>query len=165
MSYKIRTLCRSTLPATVPLIIGLLTPAGVVLGLNIFVSGQPLVSAITDPCKGPFAGDMCCWHPFFLGFTLIPFIALSILSWLASKQITHARVILIELFGLLGILAVTIPAHISVWYPLYGGGHMSSTAVIAFVFIPFVAIGGMALGIFVGWLVSLLPLLRKSDKV
>jgi NhaP-type Na+/H+ or K+/H+ antiporter len=42
---------------------------------------------------------------------------------------------------------------------------MSSTAVIAFVFIPFVAIGGMALGIFVGWLVSLLPLLRKSDKV
>jgi hypothetical protein len=147
------------------LIIGLLAPAGVVLGLDIFVKGRPLVSAITDPYKGPFAKDMCCWKPFFLGFALLPFVALSILIWLASKRITTARVILIELFGLLGILAVTIPAHIDVWYPLYGGGHMSSTAVVAFVFIPFFAMGGMALGAFLGWLISLLPPLRKPDKV
>ena len=74
---------------------------------------------------------------------------------------TLGRLIPIALFGLFSILAVIIPGHTSIWYPLYGGGHMSSTAVVAFAFIPFVAIGGMAAGIFVGWLVSLLPALKK----
>jgi hypothetical protein len=74
------------------------------------------------------------------------------------------RLACVTLGGLLGILAFMIPAHVSVWYPLYGGGHMASTAVIAFVFIPFYCIATLALGLLAGWAVSLIPFLRHDSK-
>jgi len=49
--------------------------------------------------------------------------------------------------GLAGILALMIPAHVSVWSPLYTEERMSSTAVIAFFFIPFYCIVTMGIGV------------------
>ena len=48
--------------------------------------------------------------------------------------------------------------HAAVWWPLYFGGHMSSTAVVAFLFIPFYALGFLVIGLVIGYLISLLPL-------
>jgi hypothetical protein len=53
-----------------------------------------------------------------------------------------------------------VPAHVSVWYPLYGPGHVSSTAVIAFIFIPFYCLASLCVGLVVGWLISHLPRFR-----
>lgn len=62
----------------------------------------------------------------------------------------------------MGILLLMILGHVAVWYPLYGGGHMSSTAVIAFFFIPFYCIAAMAIGLLIGWAVSLLPFFKNE---
>jgi len=64
--------------------------------------------------------------------------------------------------GLIGASNFMIAAHSAVWYPLYGGGHMSSTAVIAFVFIPFFCLGPLAVGLLAGWAVSLI--FRQQDE-
>ena len=56
--------------------------------------------------------------------------------------------------GLVGILVLMVFGHVAVWYPLYGGGHMSSTAVIAFFFIPFYCIAAMGIGLLIGWVIS-----------
>ncbi len=48
-----------------------------------------------------------------------------------------------------------VPAHVSIWYPLYTGGHIALTAAIAFLFIPFYCIPALAVGLLVGWIVSL----------
>jgi hypothetical protein len=58
---------------------------------------------------------------------------------------------------MIGIPSLMLPAHISVWYPLYGGGHMSSTAVIAFIIIPGYCMVTGAVGVLIGWLITFLP--------
>lgn len=62
----------------------------------------------------------------------------------------------------MGILVLMVLGHVAVWYPLYGGGHMSSTADIAFFFIPFYCIAVMAVGLLVGWVISRLPFFRNE---
>ena len=56
----------------------------------------------------------------------------------------------------MGILVLMVFGHVAVWYPLYSEDHMSSTAVIAFFFIPFYCLGTMAIGLLIGWVISLL---------
>jgi len=56
----------------------------------------------------------------------------------------------------IAITAFTAWGHAAVWWPLYFRGYrMSSTAVIAFLFIPFYALGALAVGLLVGYVISL----------
>ena len=143
-----------------PLAVGLLVPSATILGLQVFVGGISPFTAIADVLKRQFAEG----HNLFLLalFGLIPFAVLSVTCFVASHRLSPARLSCLGVGGLLGILCLMVPAHVSVWYPLYGGGHMSSTAVIAFVFIPFYCLVPLLVGLIVGWGVSLLPFIRND---
>lgn len=93
---------------------------------------------------------------FFLAVIgLIPFAILTVLVRGLSSTLTRMHFCLFSLCGLVGILALMIPAHVSVWRPLYTDEHASSTAVIAFLFIPFFCTVSMGIGIGVASLVSI----------
>jgi hypothetical protein len=144
-----------------PLVVGLVTPSAIIFCLEIFVERISIAAALLDVAERQFGEG----HNLFLLaiFGLVPFVVLSIFSLVAARFFSVTRLACVTLGGLLGILAFMIPAHVSVWYPLYGGGHMSSTAVIAFLFIPFYCIVTLAVGALVGWAVSFIPFLRRDS--
>jgi hypothetical protein len=145
-----------------PLMVGLVTPSAVILCLEVFVGRISVAAAFVDVAERQFAEG----HNLFLLaiFGLVPFVILSIFSFIAARFLSVRRLACITLGGLAGILALMIPSHVSVWYPLYGGGHMASTAVIAFLFIPFYCIATLAIGLLAGWAISFIPVLRHDSK-
>jgi len=143
-----------------PLLVGLATPSAVILWLELFVAHTSLASAIVDLARRQFAEGE---NLFLLAlFGLIPFALLSVTSFVAARFVSGRRLACISSGGLIGILAFMVPAHVSVWYPLYGGGHMSSTAVIAFLFIPFYCVATLVVGLLIGLAISFLPFLRHE---
>ena len=94
-------------------------------------------------------------------FSLIPFFVLSLACFALSLHLHGSRFACVAIGGLLGILGLMVPAHVSVWYPL-AVDHGSSTSVVAFILIPFLCIASLAAGLFIGWLVSLLPAFRTA---
>lgn len=143
-----------------PLVIGLVTPSAIIFCLEVFVGRISPVAAILDIGRRQFAEGHNLFLLAVLG--LVPFVLLSVSVIIASRRLCASRVGCLTIGGLIGILAFMVPSHIGVWYPLYGGGHMSSTAVIAFLFIPFYCIPTLAIGIIIGWAVSFLPLRRQA---
>ncbi len=145
------------------LAIGLVTPSLIIFCLEIFVGHINPVTSIADILRRQFAEG----HNLFLLalFGLIPFAALSMACFVAARRLESSRLACVAIGGLLGILGLMIPSHIAVWYPLYGPGHASSTAVIAFLFIPFYCIATLCVGLLIGWLVSLLATFRHATKV
>lgn len=143
-----------------PIAIGLLTPSLIIFCLEVFVAHTPPLTATGHILHRQFAAG----HNLFLlaVFGLIPFATLSTICAIAAKKLSPQRLACLGIGGLIGILGLMIPAHVAVWYPLYGPGHMSSTAVIAFVFIPIYCLGTMAVGLAIGWLVSLLPQFKTA---
>lgn len=140
-----------------PLAIGMVTPSAVIWYLEVFVVGlDPLAAA-----GGIAALQFAEGHNLFLlaVFGLIPFAVLSMTCLIASRWLATWRVGWLSVCGLAGILGVMIPAHLAVWNPLYSGGGFSSTAVIAFVFIPFYCLVPLCVGLVVGWCVPLLRLM------
>ncbi len=140
--------------------LGLILPSLIIFCLEIFVGHIPPLTSITDILHRQFATG----HNLFLiaAFGLIPFAALSVVCFVAARWLSPSRLACIAGGGLLGILLLMIPAHAAVWYPLYGPGHLSSTAIIAFVFIPFYCLATLGVGLLVGWLVSLLPHFKQT---
>lgn len=142
-----------------PLITGLLVPSLVIFYLEVFVGQVSPFMAVADILERQFSEGN---NLFLLAiFGLIPFIALSVACAIAASRLTPVRLTCFGIGGLIGILALMVPAHYSVWLPLYEPGHMSSTAVVAFIFIPFYCLVTLAIGLFSGWLVSLLPIFRN----
>jgi hypothetical protein len=146
------------------LLIGLITPSVIILCLAVFVGGISPMTAISDIIDRQFSEGNNLYLIALFG--LIPFGIFSIMCFGSFNQFSPSRLTCVAIGGLIGILALMIPAHISVWYPLYSHRHASSTGVIAFFFIPFYCIVTLYIGIFVGWLISLLPFFRNdSNKV
>jgi hypothetical protein len=144
----------------IPIMTGLIVPSLVIFYLEVFV-GQisPTVAAGNIWARQFSEGN----NLFLLAvFGLIPFAALSAVCALATARLTPARLACLGVGGLIGILALMVPGHFSVWYPLYGLGSMSSSAVVAFISIPFYCLVTLAIGLFAGWLVSLMPVFRED---
>ena len=143
-----------------PLVVGLVTPSAVILWLEVFVAHTSPASAIVDLARRQFATGENLFLLALVG--LIPFALLSVISLIAGRFVSGRRLACIAIGGLVGILAFTVPAHVSVWYPLYGGGPTSSTAVIAFIFIPFYCVATLFVGLLIGLAISFLPFLRHN---
>jgi hypothetical protein len=143
--------------------VGLITPSVIIFCLEIFVGNVSPLAAIADILRRQFAKGHDLFSIALWG--LIPFVALSVACFIAARRLAPSRLTCVALGGLLGILAIMVPGHVSVWYPLYGPGHPSSTAVIAFFFIPFCSIVTLGVGLLVGWIVSLLPVFRHTTNV
>lgn len=144
-----------------PLAIGLLTPSLIIFFLEVFVAHMsPFASAI-GILRRQFAEGENLFLIAVIG--LIPFVALAVVCFVASRRVFGARLVSIGFGGLLGILSLMIPGHISIWYPLYGGGPASSTAVVGFLFIPIFCLVTLGVGLALGWIVSMLPSFRNSS--
>ena len=141
-------------------VVGLVTPSIIIFSLEVFVGRISPIAAILDIGRREFAEGHNLFLLAVLG--LIPFVLLSLASLIIGRHLTPSRQVCITIGGLTGILAFMVPSHVVVWYPLYGGEHMSSTAVIAFLFIPFYCIPTLVIGIIIGWAVSFLPLRRHA---
>jgi hypothetical protein len=135
-----------------PIILGGLTPSLVIFILEVLVGHYSPARSISDILRRQFAHG----ENLFLitAFGLIPFAILIGATALFSLKLKDKRLDCVFIGGLVGILALMILGHISVWFPLYSGGHMSSTAVIAFLFIPFFCIVSMGVGLLIDFLIS-----------
>ncbi len=138
-----------------PIAVGVVTPSLIIFVLEVFVGHvPPLRSAITI-LQRQFATGHNLFALMMIG--LIPFAVLIGITTMVSRTMTGRRLDCVFYGGLTGIVALMVFGHVAIWYPLYGGGHASSTAVIGFLFLPFYCIATMAVGLVVGWAVSLLP--------
>lgn len=138
--------------AGLPIAIGMVTPSLALLGVQVLVGRIAIDVAVVDVLQQQFAAGHNLFVLSLIG--LIPFVALSAMMSKYSKWRTRRSCHTLLGCGLAGLLGLMIPAHVMVWYPLYGPGRMSSTAVIAFVFIPFYCTLTMFLGLAVGWVIT-----------
>ncbi|MFQ5511078.1 MAG: hypothetical protein ACE5EO_04450 [Candidatus Krumholzibacteriia bacterium] len=136
----------------IPIAIALVTPSLIIFCLEVFVGGGSPLAASADIARRQFAPGDNLFFLAALGF--IPFAVLLALLKVASTRMPPRRVYALLAGGLAGILALMVTTHVMVWYPMYGPGHMSSTSVIAFLFIPFYCIPTMFVGLAIAWLVS-----------
>jgi len=143
-----------------PVIFGALTPSLVIFVLGVFVGHVSPIRSAVSILEKQFAEGENLFLIMVFGF--IPFAILIGLTALLSRTIKGQRLDCLFVGGLVGILVLMVLGHVAVWYPLYGGGHMSSTAVIAFFFIPFYCIAAMSIGLLIGWVISRLPFFRKE---
>lgn len=137
------------------LAIGLVLPSLIIFSVEVFVGGISPFTSIANVLGRQFSDGNNLY--LIAAFGLIPFAAFSIACFVAARQLSSPRLNCVAVGGLLGILLLMIPGHVAVWYPLYSPGHASSTAVIAFLFIPFYCLATLGVGLFAGWLVSRLP--------
>jgi len=135
--------------------LGFVTPSLIIFFLEITVGGINPAASAADIWHRQFAEG----HNLFLlaAIGLIPFAVHSIVIFVVARTRTPRQLACIVLGGLIGILALMIPCHASIWYPLYSHGHASSTAVIGFLFIPFYCLITLAIGLFFGRSVCQLP--------
>jgi hypothetical protein len=145
----------------VPLVTGILLPSMIIFVLEVFVGRISPFKSAMDILRRQFAAG----HNLFLLMVLafIPFAALIVLTWVLSFKVRGARLNCIFWGGFVAVFGLTLLGHVSVWYPLYAPGlHTSSTAVIAFLFIPFYCLVALAIGSFAGWVVSLMPRFKQQ---
>jgi len=136
-------------PLLIPVIVGVLTPSLIIILMQVFLGEYSLSEAVSDTISKQFEDG----HNLF-GLTLIglvPFVLLSIMLFFFGRKHNTKKVTIIMLCGLIAILVLMVPAHYSVWAPLYDDSNMSSTAVVAFLFIPFYCIISMLFGVLIGY--------------
>jgi hypothetical protein len=143
-----------------PVLFGVLTLSLVIFILEVFVGHISPVRSAVRILERQFAKGENLFLIMVFGF--IPFALLIGLTALLSRTIKGKVLDCFFIGGLVGILVLMIFGHVAVWYPLYGGDHMSSTAVIAFFFIPFYCIATMGIGLLIGWAISHLPFFRNE---
>lgn len=141
------------------LFLGLITPSLVRLGLEVWLGGHSIFMGLQHVLGWHYTA----WHKFssLALYELIPFVALSVIVFCLPGKVPREWIILIGLLGLLGILVYMVPAYVSVWRPLYTGARMSSTASIAFAFIPFYCLGTMVIGLAVAGLTAVISALLR----
>ncbi len=146
----------------VPTVVAFITPSLIIFLLEVLVGGISPVDATKHILVRQFAPGDNLFLLALIGF--VPFAILIGILLPVSRTLTGRRVYCVLVGGILGILGVMISGHVSIWYPLYGGGHMSSTAVVGFLLIPFFCIPTMLAGLALGWGVSLFPWFRKGNE-
>jgi hypothetical protein len=143
-----------------PLVAGILTPSLVIFILEVFIAKMSPLKSILDILQRQFAEGQNLFMLMVISF--IPFGALILLTWVLNVKVESKRLACIFWGGFIAVFGLTLAGHISVWYPLYAGKHMSSTAVVALVFIPIYCLFMLIVGSLIGWIVSFLPKFRNG---
>ncbi len=144
----------------VSLAVGLVLPSLIVFCLEVFAGGVNPATSLGNVAGRQFAEG----HNLFLiaAWGMIPFVVLAVICPVVARWLPPARLACVAAGGLLGIVIPVAIGHVSVWYPLYGPGGMSSTAVIGLFFLPFIGLATLLVGLLTGWLLSLAPWFRGS---
>jgi hypothetical protein len=145
-----------------PFIAGILTPSLVIFILEVFVGYISPVQSVQSILKRQFAEGHNLFEIMLIG--LIPFAVLIGITIVKSRRIMVRQLDFLSFGGLIGILSLMVAGHVAVWYPLYGGGHMSSTGVIAFFVIPFYCIVAMGIGMLFGLVIYRLTIGKYQNK-
>ena len=143
-----------------PLAVGILIPSLVIFILEVFIAKISPFKSVLDILHRQFAEGQNLFLIMVLSF--IPFGALILLTWVLEAKVDSSRLACIFWGGFIAVLGLTLVGHVSVWYPLYAGKHMSSTDVVAFIFIPIYCLFMLIVGSLIGWIVSFLPKLIKG---
>ena len=144
------------------LAVGLILPSLIRLYLELMYGGYPFSVAIRHIASWQFAEGHNMFRIAIFG--LIPFCTLIVILLCLSRKLKRDWFFLCAILGLLGILGYMIPAHVSVWRPLYIGTRTSSTAAIAFLFIPFYCLGTMGVGLAVAGLTTVVSILLTGHR-
>jgi hypothetical protein len=150
-----------TICLVLPLAVGMLTPSLIIFIIMHFAGGYDIFTATHNVLIGQFKPGE---NYFLLSvISTVPFACLSVAVRNILIKKTLRATWCICVCGLIGILSLMIPAHVSVWYPLYSGNHMSSTSVVAFVSIPMYCLAAGSIGVLIGWLIALLPWFKNES--
>ena len=133
-----------------PPALGAIIPSAVIFCLQVFVANISPLVALADVIQRQAGKDTQLWV--IAAINIIPFVTLSIICSFLARSIPQRRLNCIGLSGLVGILALMIPLHIDVWYPVFSGQRTSSTGPVGLVFAPFYCLGTLFVGLLVGWL-------------
>jgi len=96
-------------------------------------------------------------------FSFIPFGVLMLITYTLEVKVNEKRLDCIFWGGFVSIFGPTLESHISMWYPLYSGGHFSSTSGLVFCILPVLCIGLMGIGMVIGWGISFLPIFKSGS--
>ena len=143
----------------IPLGAGFITPPLVMMIVQVFVGGIPVLDALREVLTGQFRPGYNYFLITLIG--MLPALALIVVAKYASNRIAPKRVYCVLTGGLVGYLTILILIHVAVIHPLYGGGKMSSTGALAYLFIPFHSVWAIAIGLLIGWLISFIPGIRR----
>jgi hypothetical protein len=129
-----------------PLAIGVFVPSGVIFALEAMLTEKTVGQVLSDIASRQFAEGE---NLFLLAvFGLVPFVVLSVaLLFVHRSRHGRPRLRWMAIGGLVGILALMIPMHVLVWLPLYTNADMGSTAVLAFLFIPWLCCASLIIGL------------------
>ncbi len=145
------------------IVIGLAAPSLTLLAVQMIVGRIPFETAFEDVLSRQYAfGDQNLFVIAVIG--LIPFVTLAIKMTRISMNHSRRNCYVLYICGLIGILGLMIPAYVSVWYPHYGPGRISSTEGIAFVQIPIVCVGSLFFGLYIGGLINKTRWLQATPK-
>ena len=86
--------------------------------------------------------------------SIIPFLFLSAYMLSYTSKATIKASYAVCMGGIVGALVLIVPGHFSIWHSIYTNSPGSSTAVIGFLFLPFISIIPMCIGGYVGYLFS-----------
>jgi hypothetical protein len=143
----------TALTLVAPLAIGFVTPSLIILVMEITLGRRPILESVRDVLTRQFAEGHSL---FLLAMTgLLPFVILAILlAVFARDTVLSPRLPALAAGGTIGALALMIPAHVAVWLPIYTDAVMSSTSVLAFLYIPFLVAVTMLIGLGIAGLLT-----------
>jgi len=117
----------------------------------IAVNGMDSETSLADSWEEMYVFHYGKDAPYLLdALNAVPFILLSITLEIISLFISSRRLWFLFIFGMTGILIISITGHVGVWWGIHKNLPGASTDVIAFYILPFVSIISMTLFLLIG---------------
>lgn len=136
----------------VPVVVGILTPPLIWIVVAMAVGGRGFGDALLDVLLEHIRG-----RAFMHGlFSLLPFVVLASISYYNAGRIPSFTLWAVTLGGIVGILALLIPAYSIAWITLYNDvvGDEKSRGALVFFFTPLFGLATMLGGMLVGWVTA-----------
>jgi len=134
--------------SSLPIIVGILTTPTILLYVKIVYGNMGFLQAFNELIIEQYKHGNNLFFIELLG--LIPYAFLSAYMMSYTKKATTKESYAVCIGGIIGALIFTILGHFSIWHSIYTNAPGASTAVIGFLFIPFIAILPMCMGGYTG---------------
>ena len=141
-----------------PLFSGILSFYLVIFFLQVFIGNRSTLDLTLDIFFRHFKAFLLV-----ILISSIPFVAQMLLIWIVSFKSRGRRLESIFWGGFVSIFGPTLFGHYIVWNPLYTQDErISSTAILAYIFIPLYCLLFLVIGSIIGWSLSFFPWLKDG---
>lgn len=136
----------------VPLVVGAVTPTLVWLAVNIIVGGNAPGDAMMDTLLEHIKGRALLLDL----FSLLPFAVLAVITHYNAGRVPALTHWSVTIGGVIGILALLIPAYWVAWETVYNDvvGDEKATGAMVFFFTPLYCLATMFGGMLLGWIAA-----------